>query len=241
MVLGMVKLDGNGADLLQRVNVRAPRPTASTMILADLRNAILDVSLLPGTPLSEKALIERYGTSRTPVREALIKLSQEGLVEIIPQSGTFVGRIPLAELPEAVVVRQALEVAAVRYAIASAQSADIALLAQAIVEQKAFAERGDRVGYHAADERFHEILSQVAKHPALWRMAAGVKVQIDRCRRLTLPVAGRMDIVIREHRAILDAISMRDEARAVAAMTAHLAAVIPDATALSAEFPGYFQ
>ena len=71
-------------------------------IAARLREDIVAMALAPGTPLRDAALCERFGTSRTPVREALIRLGEEGLVEILPQSGTFVSRIPVAAIPEAV-------------------------------------------------------------------------------------------------------------------------------------------
>ncbi len=75
---------------------RIARPTAAAQILAELRSAILAMRLPPGTPLVEKTLTERFGVSRTPVREALIRLSQERLVDIFPQAGTFVAD-PLGE------------------------------------------------------------------------------------------------------------------------------------------------
>lgn len=217
-----------------------PRPTAATAIVGDLRRAILDLSLPPGTPLNEKALTERFGMSRTPIREALIRLAEEGLVEIFPQAGTFVGRIPIEGLPEAVIVRQALELAALRFVIDRAEEADFDRLDAIIARQDAFARLDDREGFHASDEAFHEALAAISGHPGLWRVAQQAKSQIDRCRRLTLPVPGRMGIVIAEHRAILAALMARDEQGAEAAMRAHLSAVLPDAETIRARFPDYF-
>jgi DNA-binding GntR family transcriptional regulator len=216
------------------------RATAASAIGAELRAEILDLSLPPGTPLVEKLLTARFGVSRTPVREALIRLAEEGLVEIFPQSGTFVGRIPVAALPEAVVIRQALESAALSLAVSRARPEDDERLAAIVLRQKAMAEAGDRDGFHAADEAFHETVSDIAGHPGLWRIAQQAKAQIDRLRRMTLPVPGRMKAVIADHEAILAAFRARDRASALAALERHLSLVIPDAEAIRARHPHYF-
>src|SRR6476620_10572298 len=86
-----------------------PRTTASARIYADLRAELVSLQRRPGDAVSEAEIALSYGVSRTPVREAILKLSDEGLVEIFPQSGINVSRIPIAALPEAIVVRRALE------------------------------------------------------------------------------------------------------------------------------------
>ena len=234
------KLGGSGRQAPLRTSRAIARPTAATLIVARLRRAILDLSLPPGTPLVEKALTERFGVSRTPVREALIRLADDGLVEVFPQSGTFVGRIPVAALPEAVVVRQALEGAAVSLAITAAADTDLDRLDAIVRRQGAFASIDDREGFHAADENFHETIAAIAGHPGLWRFTEMAKAQIDRCRQLTLPVPGRMSTVVAEHGVILAALRRRDEPAARAAMSTHLSAVIPDVAAIRERHPTYF-
>jgi GntR family transcriptional regulator, rspAB operon transcriptional repressor len=219
---------------------RLPRVTAASSIHAVLRGDILSMALKPGEALPEKVLTERFHVSRTPVREALMRLGEEGLVDIFPQSGTYVGRIPLKALPEAVVIRQALEGAAVALAAARGNPADMAALEGIIARQKVMAALDDRDSFHAADEDFHERIALAAGHPGLWRMALQAKHQIDRCRRLTLPAKGRMDHVIMEHQTIVDALKRREKAEASAAMQNHLAAILPDAEKIRAEFPDFF-
>jgi DNA-binding GntR family transcriptional regulator len=198
------------------------------------------MQLAPGAPLNEKELTQVYGVSRTPIREALIRLAEEGLVEIFPQSGTFVGRIPRGGLAEAVVVRMALEGAAVAHAITAAREADLARIAAIIGRQRDHLAQNNQDAFHAEDEAFHAALADAAGHPGLWRIAQQAKVQIDRCRRLTLPVPGRMQTVIDEHEAIVAALRRRDLAAASAAMERHLSAVIPDAADISQSYPEYF-
>jgi DNA-binding GntR family transcriptional regulator len=222
--------------------VSAPRRrTAAALICDQLRDAIVALRLAPGAPLVEKELTEAFGVSRTPVREALIRLAEEGLVDIRPQSGTFVARIPLASIPEAVIIRQALEGTTVALAAeAVAGGAECSLLDEAIARQEAFAALGDMEAFHGADEAFHEAFAALAGHPGLWRVTRSAKLQIDRCRRLTLPAPGRMLHVIAEHRIIRDAVQAGDAPAARAAMQAHLQAVLPDAAAIAEDHPDFF-
>ncbi|WP_376801032.1 GntR family transcriptional regulator [Candidatus Raskinella chloraquaticus] len=230
----------SATDITRARAARPARETAASVILARLRTAILDLSLPPGTALIEKDLTERFGVSRTPVREAIIRLAEERLVDIFPQSGTFVGRIPLAALPEAVIIRKALETAALDLAVDRADASSFAAFDALIARQTALADLSDQNGFHAADEEFHELIALTSGHPGIWRVAQQAKMQIDRCRRLTLPEPGRMHQVIAEHRAILAALRAGERKVARNALDTHLSAVIPDADAIRRQYPDYF-
>src|SRR6266404_9854730 len=93
-----------------RRNGRPRTATASSKIYSDLRTELVSMQRRPGEVISEAEIALSYGMSRTPVREAILRLSDEGLLEIFPQSGIFVSRIPIAALPEAIIIRKALEV-----------------------------------------------------------------------------------------------------------------------------------
>lgn len=216
------------------------RTTAATAVYRELHAAIVSMQLKPGTPLNEKALTERFGVSRTPVREALIRLVEDGLVNIYPQSGTFVAPIPTSLIPEAVVIRKALEGATVEKAANCATAEDIARLDDILARQRFLAERKDMNGFHEADEAFHEAIADIATYPGIWNYMKPVKVQIDRARRMTLPALGRMQHVIGEHEIIRDAIAAHDVTAACDAMKIHLSAVIPDVEQLRDTFPDCF-
>lgn len=217
------------------------RLTSAGVIFADLHAAIVALRLTPGTDLHEKAIAARFGVSRTPVREALIRLAEAGLVDIFPQSGTFVSRIPLSAIPEAVIVRKALEGVSVEMAARAARPADIATLDAIIGRQTAFSAIGDADAFHEVDEGFHEAIAAISNHPGIWRVVRPAKVQIDRARRLTLPVPGRMTHVIGEHKVIRDAIAAHDPAAARSAMMEHLSEVIVDIKELVDTYPQYFE
>jgi len=204
-------------------NPRVPsRATATTAIYRALRADIVAMRRTPGEPIVEKHLADSFGVSRTPVREALLRLADDGLVEIFPQSGTIVARIPMNALPEAIVIRTALEGTAVRHAAERATRSQIAVLRANLMLQQEMDAAGDLNGFHEADEQFHALISDIAGYPGLWNLAQQVKVHVDRYRRLTLPEPGRIAQVIAEHALIVDAIADRDPAQAERRMAAHL-------------------
>ena len=176
-----------------------------------LRTMIVEGRYGPGERLVEQRIASELGQSRTPVREAVAKLVQEGLVSVFPQAGTFVARIPLDDLPEALVIRSALEETSARLAAARGTEADIAAVSAVLAAARAAAARGDQDAFHAADEAFHAAVADAAGYPGLWHVVERVKLQVDRFRRLTLPEAGRFARVLAEHDAVLRAIARRDQ------------------------------
>ncbi|MFZ4788889.1 MAG: GntR family transcriptional regulator, partial [Beijerinckiaceae bacterium] len=196
--------------------------TASALIHTALRMDIIRLVRRPGDPISEKELAQQFGVSRTPVREALLRLAEERLVEIFPQSGTFVARIPLADLPEAILVRRSLEVTMAELAAQRRKPEGLTAMAKAIEWQKQAAGQQDMNAFHQADDDFHAAIALAADHPGVWALVQSVKTQVDRYRRLTLPVPGRMKAVISDHEPIDAAIRKGQPADAMRLMAEHL-------------------
>lgn len=170
----------------------------------------------------------------------VLKLADEGLVEIFPQSGTFVARIPLGALPEAIVIRKALEQTSVRSA-AERASRSQTLAISAILERQREAKRAnDAEAFHLADESFHAAIAEASGYPGIWRLVAQVKVHVDRYRRLTLPQRGRMERVIAEHAQILTSMERGDVGAAADAMAAHLDRLAADIPVIRRINPEYF-
>jgi len=209
-------------------------------IYADLRAELVSLERLPGEPISEAELAKSYGFSRTPVREAVRKLADEGLIEIFPQSGTFAARIPLAALPETIVIRKALEETSARLAAERGQRSQIIALLAQLERQREASRAGDRNAFHHADEAFHGAIAEAAGYRGIWTLVEQVKVHVDRYRRLTLPQEGRMTRAIREHAAIAAAIESRDGARAAQAMGLHLDGLLADIPSIRRLNPDYF-
>jgi DNA-binding GntR family transcriptional regulator len=196
--------------------------TAATLVYRALRTDIIAMRIAPGQAINEKAVGLQHGVSRTPVREALLRLAGDSLVAIFPQSGTFVTRIPIAALPEAIMVRKALEDLTVRRATESIDDARLATLRTIVAQQHKLEAQRDHDGFHAADEAFHATIAEFAGHPGIWQLIEQVKVQVDRYRRLTLPVPGRMGRVVDEHAMVIEAIATGDPGKASAVMATHL-------------------
>jgi len=237
---------GNAAAPTRR---RTPKPaaalrergiTAAQQVYQQLRAEIVGLHRKPGDPISEKDLAQAHGVSRTPVREAMLKLASERLVEVFPQSGTFVARIPLSDLPQSIIIRAALEEASVRYAAERATAEQIGRLTAIIARQRVVVAAGDREGFHLSDEDFHAALSDAAGLPGVWTLIQQVKVQIDRYRRLTLPEPGRMQRVVEEHAAVVTAIAAHDPDAAVLAIRRHLENLREGIDAFRVGEPDYF-
>ncbi|MNR87207.1 putative HTH-type transcriptional regulator YdfH [compost metagenome] len=195
---------------------------ASQLIHLRLRNEIISMSRRPGETVHEKDIAQVFGVSRTPVREALLRLSEEGLVDIVAKSGTIVSRIPVAELPEAILARKAIEQMTVRMAAEFSVKSDI-LTMHAIVERQTEALRSEDVnGFHEEDEALHHAIMAAAGYPGIWRFVEEIKVQLDRFRRLTLPQAHRMERALAEHIELVAAIDARNQEAAAAVMGNHL-------------------
>ncbi|WP_417270726.1 MULTISPECIES: GntR family transcriptional regulator [Alphaproteobacteria] len=223
--------------------VRFPLGAAPTLAQSQyqkIRNDIISMALPPGTPISETELAAQSGVSRTPIREAILRLARENLVEVVPKSGTFVARIPVSALPEALIARCALECATARAAAQVASRSQILELHALLERQRELAAQGDMPNFHLADEDFHEHVAVIGGLPGLWTMIQNIKLQVDRFRRLTLPEVGRMTMVIEEHAAVVAAIEARDTASASAAMEHHLTGLQLHVKSVVEAHPDYF-
>lgn len=205
-----------------------------------LRRLILRLHLKPGEALSEKELSTRLGLSRTPVREAFIRLADEGLVDIFPQRGTLVAPIRMAEVREAYFIRAALEVALVRRVAQVIDAATVELIEANLVQQTAALLEEDHDSFMDLDEEFHRLLSEAAALPRAWRVIQNVKGQLDRVRFISLPNRGHGRLIQRQHEAILAAICAGDADRAAREMHDHLDEIWESVERLMRENAGMF-
>lgn len=220
---------------IQATAASLPSATVRT-IHGQIRDDIVTLRLRPGVRLSENELALRFGTSRAPVREALIRLVEEGLIEVLPQRGSFVSRISLAAMQRARFVREALEVAIVRRAAERGLSIHAqAKAAAAIAEQEAA--KFDPELFTVADDAFHRAIADDIGIAQTWAVLEREKSQFDRIRFLSLPARTPVQSLIGQHRHILDAILQRDPERAELAMRAHLSEVLKITETLATEHP----
>jgi GntR family transcriptional regulator, rspAB operon transcriptional repressor len=165
-------------------NVSTRKVTAREAAYKELRHRIVSLKLPPGSPLSENELAEHLSVSRTPVRESLILLAEEGLVQVFPQLGTFVSRVDTEKVADAQFVREAIEVASLKDAVRDRSDDDIARLRDNLAAQSEPDLSMD--DFFELDEKFHQALLTAGGHAAAWRSVESAKAHLDRARRLGL-------------------------------------------------------
>jgi len=198
------------------------RTTLSEQAYDTLRAMIVRGEMPPGTRLSEPELTMRLVVGRTPLREALLRLAQDGLVAIYPQSGSFVTQISLTQLEEAQFVRERLECGIIHRVAERADKRALSSLRQLLQRQEQAAGEDDAEQFHELDEALHESFCTIAGWPDVWRLIHRSKVHMDRVRRLSLPLDGHMPLLVEQHRTIVDAVIRQDADGAEAAMRGHL-------------------
>ena len=225
---------GSGAFALQ------PRAPVAVQVYEQIRRAIVTLRLQPGEAVSEKELALRFGVSRTPCREALIRLAEDGLVTIYAQRGTVVAPIDPDGVAQAQFIREVLEVAVIEELARRRAPLELAGLERLLAEQRRAAEALDHDTLFDLDEAFHRKLCALAGREPVWPLVAGVKTQMDRVRYLSLPDPARIAQILDEHAAIVTALARRDAAAAAQAMRLHLRAVLQSIADLAARHAELF-
>src|SRR5690349_10922257 len=216
------------------------RNTISAQIHTALRHDIIVGQLAPRAMLSEQDFAVRFGISRTPVREAMIKLAEEGLVEIFPQYGSFVAPIKLLDVFDSQFAREALECATVERAIERLDKAGDAELKAVIERQRASLRPQDRDAFFRADEDMHILLFKIAGHANAWRFVEGAKAQMDRVRHIAITLPRKQASILAEHEAVVDRMLARDSRGAVEAMRVHLRGIFRTIEMLRNDNSAYF-
>jgi DNA-binding GntR family transcriptional regulator len=218
---------------LDRTRLAAPQ------VLEKLRDAILSLELAPGTVLARQELANHFGVSQTPVREALLRLNEEGLVDVFPQHATLVSRIDIAAARQAHFLRRSIELELVRQ-LALEPPAGLAEQMKATIAQQAALSAAQRYGdFVGADRAFHRLMYEAGGVPDLWELVGRVSGHVDRLRRLHLPTAGKTEAILRDHRAIVRGIEAKDPAAAQAALRKHLSGTLSAVDEICRQYPDY--
>jgi DNA-binding GntR family transcriptional regulator len=220
---------------------RRSRDSTPMKVYAQLRDAIARAELAPGRQLSENELAAALGVSRTPVREALAKLRDDRLVEVVPQLGTFVSRISAVAVADAQFIREALECAAVVKAAELCTEDDLRALEENLGAQERAVAARDQDAFYVLDDQFHQTLCTLSRHPSIWPISQRVKGHLNRVRRLSLPIPNYLGSMVEEHRAIVGAVGRRDPGEAELALRYHLRQVLREIPAIRAEHPEFFE
>jgi GntR family transcriptional regulator, rspAB operon transcriptional repressor len=221
---------------------RIERPgSAGAQAFAAMRHAVVTLKLRPGQSFSEQEVAQRLGVSRTPVREAVIRLAEASLLEVLPQRGTFVRKISGKAVKDARFVREAIELAVLREAVGRLPAPFFAATRGLIAAQREAAAGDDLERFLGLDDAFHRSFAEAVDRGHAWSVVEAQKTQMDRVRFLSLPGATPVGRPIDQHEAILDAAERGDGAASEAAMRAHLAEVLDALEPLRQRHPDLFE
>ncbi|NVK35162.1 MAG: GntR family transcriptional regulator [Rhodobacteraceae bacterium] len=214
--------------------------SASQQIHAALRERIIALEFIPGQNLSRAEIAEDYGVSQTPVRDAMLRLEEDGLLHIYPQSKTEVSKIDVAHARKTQFLRLSLEIEVARRLITSGSGDNLKLAEHSLLQQKQAFEADEMDNFVALDRAFHRALFEAAEVPDLWDLVTDRSGHIDRLRQLNLPDPGKAAEIIAYHQRILDAIKAGDAETAESEVRGHLTGTLSNVDNIMQRHPEFF-
>ncbi len=209
-------------------------------VYLSLKQGILSLVFQPGEILRKSEICDLLGVSRSPVAEAVARLAAEGLVDVVPQAGTFVARFSMAEIREGAFLREALELAAVEIVARDISEPQLLQLRRNLRVQEALLGDNDFAGFYHLDSEMHQLILSFTGFRRLAGLADTAWVHVNRARQLILPAPGRVEATLVEHYAILAALEARDPVAARDATSAHLRQLIRFLEPLATDRPDLF-
>ncbi|MET0264693.1 MAG: GntR family transcriptional regulator [Duganella sp.] len=212
---------------------------ATAQVFEHLRELIVTIALEPGTVLARQQLADYFKLSTTPIRDALLRLEEERLVDIYPQHLTRVSAIDLASARQAHVLRLSVELEMV-HQLAERRPAQLDVaLDDLIARQRQALERDDLENFTRIDLEFHRTLYQAADISDLWQLVRRLSGNLDRLRRLHLPLNSKAQRILADHSDIATAIAAGNSAQARDAVRRHLSGTLSQINALREQYPDF--
>lgn len=236
----MIPAPNSSEDHYELADISGMTGSLAQRVYLSLRQAIFSLALPPGTLLRKQIICGQLGVSRSPVSEAITRLASEGLVEVVPQSGSRVTRFSMQEIREGAFLREAIELAAVAKVAVERSEDQLGQLKRTLRLQAMCLEEGDDGGFYREDEHMHGLILDFTDYPKLSSLAATAWVQVNRARLLVLPMSGRAASAFSEHESIIETIAARDPIAARAAMKHHLSELVIRLKPLARDRPDLF-
>ena len=192
------------------------------VVFMSLREAILKGDLKPGERLLELQLADKLGVSRTPIREAIRMLEQEGLAVTIPRRGAEVAKMTLKDMEDVLEIREALDELAVKIACVKISEEQFDVLIEKKLAFEASTQPREVKKIAEADVCFHDVIYEATGNPKLVSMLNHLREQVYRYRVEYIKNAKNHPVLIAEHEAIVEAIRERDVEKAALAMQVHV-------------------
>jgi DNA-binding GntR family transcriptional regulator len=214
---------------------------ASLQVYSLLRRAIISLQLEPNRPISEQDVATRLSVSRTPVREAFIRLAEEGLLISYPQLTTVIAPIRMEALLEAQFLREAIECATAERAARIIDEDGIIRLRAVLARHAAALQAEKWPEFHLLDEETHRLICEVAGLRGLGRPVEQARGHLDRVRYLTLPEIDTSQRVVAQHTTVVEAICDHRPEDAREAMRVHVRDLLPRLPSLREQYPDFFE
>lgn len=205
-----------------------------------LKANIVRMKLEPGNRISENEISEQLGVSRTPVREAFIKLSREGLLYILPQRGTYIAKIDLDQVEEARFIREVLESAVLKIVTQGISEQYLKRLHDNLEEQRKCLVTKDLAEYYELDETFHRTIFESVNKHRTWDVIDQVNTQYKRVRILSYSFDNMINSLIDQHAQLLKAIEEKSDDKAQFVIGNHIRKLIHEQADLKKRYPNYF-
>lgn len=212
----------------------------SSRVYMSLKDAILTLAYEPGEVLRKAEVCDQLGISRSPVSEAVARLAAEGLLRVMPQSGTYVAQLSMDEVREGAFIREAFELAAVEYVAEIITEDQITLLRRNLKVQQGLVEDQDIQGFYKSDTAMHNLIMGFTHFKRLASIAETSWLHVNRARQLVLPNPRRVSDTLDEHTTIVDALAARDPRAARSATEFHLSQLIRHLEAVERDRPELF-
>jgi DNA-binding GntR family transcriptional regulator len=216
---------GDGAGVF---HARHDRRKVTDWVYEEVRGAIIDLRLQPGTPLREAAIAEQLGVSKTPVREAIGRLEQEGLVETTSFKGAVVSGYSEDDLREIYELRELLEGAAARAAAEDASESTLSQLRSTVERGRELQAEGRLAELAELLGEFDEIVYAQVRNQRVRALIDNLRAHLARIGKLTEGIPGRVEASVDEHLVIVEAIAAKDPGEAERRMRAHIRSVRDD-------------
>ena len=217
------------------------RKSIQTLVYEELKRNIMSMKLEPGQTMSTQEIATKLNVSRTPVREAFLRLQSEGLVEMIPQRETMVSKISLKRVEQEKFIRECLEMGVIRKFMDKSGCEVEENMAELIQLQKKCGEEKDFVGFLEADDQFHKVLFDVTGQEMAWETIASRNGHYNRLRILYVQRDTAMQESIEQHHKIATLLESGSREEAARALSSHVRRLDIDETGLIAQYPDYFE
>lgn len=215
--------------------------TVGDYVYEVIKRNIINLNMTPGSRVSEKEISDLLNVSRTPVREAFIKLSKEGLLNVIPQRGTYISYIDLGIVEDARFIRESLEKSVLKIATEEFPEELLDVLQQNINAQKKLIEKKLFFKFLVMDEEFHKTIFMGCNKERTWSFIEQINSEYKRVRMLTFIADINWKNVIEQHMQILESIRNHDEQMGQEVISKHTEKLVFEQVELKEKYPQYFK